>query len=161
MSILSYQSIMRIKPITDPQPQSVMEHDGKRFSRGCGPAGYDLGLDQVLRAPHGSAPGWTVNPGDFILASAMEHFEMPDFLLGKVCDKSSWARRGLAVQNTVIEPGWHGYLTLEMTNHGTDPLFLPRGAGICQVIFHVLDEPTAMPYSGKYQGQGPRPYKAV
>jgi dCTP deaminase len=39
--------------------------------------------------------------------------------MGIVHDKSTWARRGLVVQNTVIEPGWHGYqTTIELTNHG-------------------------------------------
>lgn len=103
---------------------------------------------------------WCLKPGEFALASAVEEFQMPDDLLGVVHDKSSWARRGLTLQNTVIEPGWRGFLTLELTNHGKDLLWLHRGVGICQVIFHVLDEPTYHPYNGKYQDQQAGPQEA-
>jgi dCTP deaminase len=63
-----------------------------------------------------------ISPGQFMLAATIERFQMPDDLMGIVHDKSTWARRGLVVQNTVIAPGWHGYLTLELTNHGLDAL---------------------------------------
>ena len=84
---------------------------------------------------------------------------MPTGVLGIVHDKSSWARQGLAVQNTVIEPGWRGWLTLELTNHGKDTLIIYEGTGICQVVFHYLDAPTDQPYDGKYNNQprGPQP----
>lgn len=91
---------------------------------------------------------------DFVLASTMEHFNMPDDVVGIVHDKSSWARQGLTVQNTVIEPGWRGYLTLELAYHGNNKhLVIKRGDPIAQVIFHQLDRPTNQPYVGKYQDQ--------
>lgn len=119
-------------------------------SRGLSPAGYDLSLVLADNAPE----HWLA-PGEFLLAAAEERFHMPDDLLGRVCDKSSWARRGLSVFNTVIEPGWRGYLTLELVNHGSSSLRLVRGQGIAQVLFEQLDEPTTMPYpeDGKYQDQ--------
>ena len=85
---------------------------------------------------------------------------MPSDLLGLVHDKSTWARRGLSVFNTVIEPGWRGFLTLELVNHGQNSLRLVAGQGIAQVVFHVLDEPTEQPYpaEAKYQDQ---PYGPV
>lgn len=159
MTILSGQSIMRRKPIRDPEPRTEQNLDGQRFTYGCGPAGYDLRLDEVAGWPPGRQM-WPLDPGEFALASAVEEFQMPDDLLGVVHDKSSWARRGLALQNTVIEPGWRGFLTLELTNHGKDRLWLPRGVGICQVIFHLLDEPTYHPYEGKYQDQAAGPQEA-
>ena len=55
-----------------------------------------------------------IEPGQFLLAATVERFQMPNDLMGIVHDKSTWARRGLVVQNTVIEPGWHGYLTIEV-----------------------------------------------
>lgn len=64
------------------------------------------------------------------------------------------------MQNTVIEPGWRGHLTLELTMHGYDVLDLPRGCGIAQVVFHFLDEETEMPYDGKYQDQQAGPQEA-
>lgn len=78
---------------------------------------------------------------------------MPIDLLGRVADKSTLARRGLAVQNTIIEPGWRGYLTLELSNHGRDAIEIVAGMPIAQIIFDVLDEPAERPYAGKYQDQ--------
>lgn len=166
MTILSGQSIARRRPIDPVEPRTEVQVGGRRFTYGCGPAGYDLRLEaiqgQALIGRGGALGdyGWRLEPGQFVLASAAERFQMPDDLLGVVHDKSSWARLGLAVQNTVIEPGWRGFLTLELTNHSREPLYLPRGVGICQVIFHVLDEPTFHPYDGKYQDQGAGPQEA-
>lgn len=83
---------------------------------------------------------------------------MPCDLMGIVHDKSTWARRGLSVFNTVIEPGWHGFLTLELVYHGEGELIIPAGAGIAQVVFHMLEEPRA--YTGKYQNQPDKPVPA-
>jgi dCTP deaminase len=83
---------------------------------------------------------------------------MPFDLVGVVHDKSTWARRGLAVFNTVIEPGWRGYLTLELVHHGLKPLHIKAGSGIAQVVFSQLAEPAA--YSGKYQDQARGPVQA-
>jgi dCTP deaminase len=96
-----------------------------------------------------------------MLASTVEKFCMPDDLVGIVHDKSTWARQGLAVQNTVIEPGWRGFLTLELTwicpeawegGYG-NPLRIQAGTAIAQVIFHQLTAPTEQGYEGKYQDQ--------
>ena len=85
---------------------------------------------------------------------------MPPDVLGIVHDKSTWARLGLACQNTVIEPGWHGWLTLELTNHGTEALTIERGMPIAQVIFHFVDDDT-VGYEGKYQDQRRGPVKPI
>jgi len=122
---------------------------------GAGPAGYDIrvGEDTILHT------------SGLTLAVSLEHFAMLNWVLGVVHDKSTWARSGLLVQNTIIEPGWHGYLTLEITRHrvGLKPLELiklPKGTPIAQVIFHVLSEPAEKPYGGKYQNQGNKPVGA-
>ena len=86
-----------------------------------------------------------IPPGGFTLASTLEEFDMPDDVLGIVHDKSTWARMGLAAQNTVIEPGWNGYLTLELTNHGDEEIFIDDGTPIVQIIFHMLDQPAEPP----------------
>jgi|SRR6188508_1677494 len=121
---------------------------------GLSPAGYDVRIDQDV----------TISPtsyrGSFALASTVERFIMPKNLLGKVCDKSSWARRGLVVQNTVIEPGWCGYLTLELSNIGDEVISLTRGTPIAQIVFHLLLEDTEQPYVGRYQNQDPGPQVA-
>lgn len=97
--------------------------------------------------------------GNFCLASAMEEFDMPNDLVGIVHDKSTWARKGLSVFNTVIEPGFFGGLTLELVFHGSEPLHIPAGSGIAQVIFHRIAHPAA--YVGKYNGQSSDPVPAI
>ena len=84
---------------------------------------------------------------------------MPTNMLGIVHDKSTWARRGLSVFNTVIEPGWHGFLTLELVYHGNENLLIPAGSGIAQVIFHRTMEEAE--YTGKYANQPDRPVHAI
>ena len=139
MTILSAQSIRR---------RGIFTPFGERekafgMSYGLSSCGYDIRVEQ----------GFTLWPGHFRLASTLEHFAMPNDLVGIVHDKSTWARLGVAVQNTVVEPGWTGWLTLELTNHSEYPREIMAGAPIAQVIFHLLDEPTDQPYAGKYQDQ--------
>jgi hypothetical protein len=63
------------------------------------------------------------------------------------------------VFNTILDPGWRGYATLELINHGPSPLIILAGDPIAQVVCHLLTEPTTQPYAGKYQDQeaGPQP----
>ena len=88
----------------------------------------------------------------FVLASSIEKFNMPNHLMGRVLNKSTWARQGLdASMTTNIEPGWRGWLTLELRYSGWKPLRIPAGTGIAQVIFEELRTPTS--YDGRYQDQ--------
>ena len=144
--ILSAQTIRRLGIISPFYERT--DHAGVTY--GLGPAGYDIRI-----AEHSSF----IN-GRFGLASTIEHFNMPNDVLGIVTDKSTWARRGLAVQKTVIEPGWRGFLTLELSFHGNGEMFIEKGSGIAQIIFHRLDEPTEIPYVGKYQDQAAGPQGA-
>ena len=141
--ILSAQSIVG-RNLLEPMHARTRLH-GSTY--GLGPAGYDLRL--VLP---GEVEEYSLRPGEFLLAAAEERFTMPEDILGIVHDKSSFARRGMSVFNTVIEPGWRGFLTLELVNLGREPIELFAGQGIAQVIFHQLDRPTE-PYEGKYQDQ--------
>lgn len=93
-----------------------------------------------------------IGPGEFVLAHTVEHFNLPYNITGLVCDKSTYARLGIAVQNTVLEAGWRGQLTLEITNHGPRTVELCVGAGIAQILF-FQGEPCMTPYDGKYQDQ--------
>lgn len=153
--ILSAQTIRRFcdqaNLITPFCPRTVER--GKTF--GLSSAGYDV------RVEFEAGRMLNIEPGGFVLASTMEHFIMPNTIVGIVHDKSTWARRGLCVQNTVIEPGWRGYLTLELTNHSKEDIVLLRGDPIAQIVFHWLDAATRQPYEGKYQDQprGPQPAK--
>lgn len=150
--IASGQTIRRLG-IFEPFHERT-KHEGMTF--GLGPAGYDV---RVEFDGKGLCQYADVEPGDFILASTVEHFTMPDNLLGVVHDKSSWVRKGIAVHNTVIEPGWKGFLTLEIANQTLRRIRIQRGAPIAQIIFHYLDEP-AIPYDGKYQDQERGPQQA-
>lgn len=141
MTVLSYQSIKKsglISPSFERQISNGLTH-------GIGPAGYDVRVaeDKLL---------W---PGRFFLASTVEYFDLPHNVLAVVHDKSTWARRGLFVHNTVIEPGWRGHLTLEIEVKIAAGLFgrLRTGTPIAQIVFHQLDHPTERPYSGRYQDQ--------
>lgn len=121
------------------------------MSYGLSHAGYDVRIAQSIH----------LEKGRFELASTIERFRMPNSILGMVHDKSSWARQGLSLFNTVIEPGWHGFLTLELVYHGVMPLFIKAGSPIAQIVFMRLTEPTEKPYEGKYQNQqsGPQAWR--
>lgn len=148
--ILSAQSIRR-RCLTAAMIEPFTERDTfAGMSYGLSVAGYDVRI----------AERTILEPGNFKLASTVERFLMPADVIGSVRDKSTWARRGLTVQNTVIEPGWRGYLTIELCNHGGDILILGKGFPVAQVIFELLDEPTQIPYSGKYQDQQSGPVAA-
>lgn len=135
-----------------PDPRQV------KMTHGLGPAGYDV---RVEFDEKGERTCIAVPPGGFVLASTIERFHMPVNVIAEVKDKSSWARRGIAVQNTVIEPGWRGWLTLEISNHGDSLIRIERGMPIAQIIFHVIDEAVDFPYdAGKYQDQGRGPREA-
>lgn len=152
--ILSYQTIKRLcsgfpedHMITPCHERTVL--NGKTY--GLSSCGYDIRCAERI----------VLNPGHFSLASSVEQFNMPNYIVAFVNDKSSWARRGLAVQNTVIEPGWRGFLTIELSNHGHEILEIKEGDPIAQIIFHRLDDITEKPYEGKYQDQPAGPQEAI
>lgn len=145
--IVNGQTLLAAKPLKPMCPAKMRSHG---VSYGLSEAGYDIRIKQrVVLTPFRS----------FKLASSLEYFSMPPDLLAIVHDKSTWARRGLSVFNTVIEPGWRGWLTLELIYHGWKPLIVPEGAGIAQVIFHSLVEKSV--YSGKYNDQPNEPVGAI
>jgi dCTP deaminase len=125
------------------------KHRAHGVSYGLSEAGYDIRIKQDVLLD---------GRRRFTLASAIEEFDMPGNLVGIVHDKSTWARRGLSVFNTVIESGWRGWLTLELVYHGGGALHIPAGAGIAQVLFHETAEPAY--YRGKYQNQADMPVEA-
>lgn len=139
--------LAKLAPLEPFFPVKVEEYG---VSYGLGEAGYDIRIKQAV----------ALNPSKkFVLASTLEHFVMPTFLVAVVHDKSTWARQGLSVFNTVIEPGWRGYLTLELVYHGDGDLFIPAGSGIAQVLFHKLTCEASYG-DGKYQNQPDSPIEA-
>lgn len=161
MATLSAQSIIN-RLVFDPRP----DHDGERrpmvdpfeprtkaFGRsfGLSSCGYDIRLAETR---------W-VWPLWGRLGYSVEHIVLPNNLWAEVKDKSTNARLFVLVQNTVIEPGWHGYLTIELTRFKPWPIRLRAGTPIAQIMFHELDQSTVMPYDGKYLGQGPKASAAI
>jgi dCTP deaminase len=133
------------------------------ISHGLGPSSYDVRIDKrILVAEKGKEPGYyhdvigplgfLVWPGMFILASTIETIIMPKGISATVRDKSTHARLGLAVQNTFIDPGFRGQVTLEISNHAPFPVRIYPEIGICQLVFDTHKN-AAMPYKGKYQNQ--------
>lgn len=161
MSVINGTTLLLLSPIKNMLQTKIKTGS---VSAGLSEAGYDIRIKQEIRFRrrdnHISAMvDGVFHPNTrFILASAIEEFNMPYGLVGIVHDKSSWARKGLSVFNTVIEPGWKGFLTLELVYHGSEELTIPAGSGIAQVIFHELAEGAA--YRGKYQNQEDQPVPA-
>lgn len=136
-------------------PYNATQKQTMGMSYGLGPAGYDIRAGAL--DPNNKLEGVTLRPGAFRLLASLERIKVPHDILVIVHDKSSLARKGLALQNTVLEPGWEGYITLELSNHGFKNIHIMRGQPIAQLVFHLLDQPTTTPYKGKYQDQPPVP----
>lgn len=95
----------------------------------------------------------TIPVGQARLAVTMERFHFPRNICGSVLDKSSWARVFVSAFNTHLDPGWQGYLTVELVNLGENVAEYFPGDPLCQIKFEWLDESTDLPYEGKYQDQ--------
>jgi dCTP deaminase len=160
--IINGSDLLQRAPIKDMINDKMRQHG---VSFGLSEAGYDIRIKQDVRfykATDDDPPEVFIDgeffTGNFTLASAIEEFNMPSNLVGIVHDKSTWARQGLSVFNTVIEPSWCGFLTLELVYHGRNGLHIPAGAGIAQVIFHQTSANAY--YDGKYQNQADMPVSA-
>lgn len=162
--IVNGKRLLELSPIKDMLTEKRKLHG---VSYGLSEGGYDIRIKQEIRFETLPTCGTRIvhiddryhyTEGKFSLASSLEEFTMPPTLLGIVHDKSTWARKGLSVFNTVIEPGWNGFLTLELVYHGEDELVIPAGAGIAQILFHEVS--SAAYYEGKYQNQEDKPVSA-
>lgn len=165
--VINSEDLLEASPIVGMYHRKVKSNG---VSHGLSEAGYDIRIKQDVtftvqeQTQRCIAEVMNENSmidmsfGRFALASTIEEFNMPSDLVGIVHDKSTWARKGLSVFNTVIEPGWKGFLTLELVYHGGGKLVIPAGSGIAQVIFHKLS--LHREYNGKYQNQGDNPVPA-
>lgn len=153
MSILSAQSIIDLQKERPTFIEPFMNYEARLHgvSHGLSPAGYCIRLDKAV----------SIAPMGTVLASTMERLDMPDNIKGRVVDKSTWARQFLSVFNTVIQPGWSGFLTLELVNHSNIRLEIPEYVGIAEIEFTWLDTATKLPYVGQYnhQPRGPQSSK--
>ena len=93
-------------------------------------------------------------PGQFVLATTMEYFELPDDLTAFVEGRSSLGRMGLFIQNAGwVDPGFKGEITLELFNANRCAIELKSGRRVGQLVFAKMDAAAEKPYNGKYQGQ--------
>jgi dCTP deaminase len=101
-------------------------------------------------------PSCLIPPNSFVLARTIEYLRIPPNVLTLTIGKSTYARCGIIVNVTPLEPGWEGRPTLEISNTAPLPARLYAGEGIAQVIFFEGDEPPRRSYvekGGKYQAQ--------
>ncbi|MEP6973369.1 MAG: dCTP deaminase [Actinomycetota bacterium] len=101
-----------------------------------------------------------LHPGEFVLGSTLERVALPDDLVARLEGKSSLGRLGLLIHSTAgyVDPGWDGYLTLELSNVANLPITIYPGMKIGQISFFQLSTPADVPYGSKstrskYQGQ--------
>lgn len=97
-----------------------------------------------------------IPPNSFVLARTVEYFRIPRSVLTICLGKSTYARCGIIVNVTPLEPEWEGHVTLEFSNTTTLPAKIYANEGVAQVLFFESDQVCDVSYkdkNGKYQGQ--------
>jgi dCTP deaminase len=97
-----------------------------------------------------------IPPNSFALARTVEYFRIPRNVLVVCLGKSTYARCGIIVNVTPLEPEWEGHVTLEFSNTTTLPAKVYANEGVAQMLFFESDEVCGTSYKdrgGKYQGQ--------
>ncbi len=97
-----------------------------------------------------------IPPNSFVLATTIEYFRIPEDVVVICLGKSTYARCGIIVNVTPLEPGWEGHVTLEFSNTTPLPAKVYANEGACQFLFLEGNEPCEISYAaraGKYMGQ--------
>tara|TARA_B000000475_G_scaffold241311_1_gene212046 strand:+ start:262 stop:828 length:567 start_codon:yes stop_codon:yes gene_type:complete len=97
-----------------------------------------------------------IPPNSFALARTIEYFKIPRSVLTLCLGKSTYARCGIIVNVTPLEPEWEGHVTLEFSNTTNLPAKIYANEGVAQMIFFESDQVCKTSYKdrgGKYQGQ--------
>ena len=145
-----------IEPITDDQiqPASVDVRLGNTFSVVEDTPTGIITLNSEIKYKTITADKYLILPGQFVLATTMEYFELPDDLTAFVEGRSSLGRLGLFIQNAGwVDPGFRGEITLELFNANRCAIELQCGRRVGQLVFAQMDDCALNPYCGKYQGQ--------
>ena len=158
------------------EPVQVREHtDGKRISYGTSSYGYDVrcsnefkiftNINSAVVDPKSFDASSFVDvqqdvciipPNSFALARTVEYFRIPRDVLVICLGKSTYARCGIIVNVTPLEPEWEGHVTLEFSNTTPLPAKIYANEGVAQMLFIGADEVCETSYrdrGGKYQGQ--------
>ena len=180
MSIKSDKWIRRIAEqhnmIAPFEPQQMRKNgDDKTISHGTSSYGYDVrcarefkvftNINTAIVDPKNFSPDSFVDvvsdvciipPNSFALARSIEYFRIPRKVLVVCVGKSTYARCGIIVNVTPLEPEWEGHITLEFSNTTPLPAKIYANEGVAQLLFLESDEECEVSYkdrSGKYQGQ--------
>ena len=153
--MLGEQSLI-IKPLTEEQiqPASVDSRLGNSFSVVDDTPRGIITMDSEIKYKSIITDTYLILPGQFVLATTMEYFELPNNMTAFVEGRSSLGRMGLFIQNAGwVDPGFKGEITLELFNANRCAIELKAGRRVGQLVFAEMDEFALNPYKGKYQGQ--------
>lgn len=113
-------------------------------------------IDSPLRTAEDGSQYWLLPPLSYALGVTVETFNIPRNVIGLCFGKSTYARSGLIINATPLEPTWRGRLVLEISNSADLPVRIYAEEGIAQVVFFESDELCEIAYEdrqGKYQDQ--------
>lgn len=147
---------LSISPLEDAQiqPASVDIRLGNSFGVIESGSNSILKMDTPAKYRNITDSEFLLLPGQFVLASTMEYFRLPDNLTAFVEGRSSVGRLGLFIQNAGwVDPGFEGEITLELFNASNSAIELKAGRRVGQLVFAQMDRKAEKPYRGKYQGQ--------
>jgi dCTP deaminase len=164
-----------IKQLIDIQPFSEGEYTPGVISHGVSSYGYDLRISdefKIFTNVHNvqvdpknfnekgfvdfKGPQCIIPPNSFALGRTVERIKMPRDVLAICMGKSTYARCGIIVNVTPIEPEWEGYITIEISNTTPLPAVIYSFEGIAQLVFLRANTPCQKSYAdkkGKYQNQ--------
>lgn len=115
---------------------------------------YENGVDDIEQG----AIWFLAQPKQTYLGTSLEHINMPPNVKAIVFPKSTYARCHVICHVTPLEPGWHGYITIEFVNLGDYPVKVYINEGFASILFFDVGE--ELNYQGIYQGQGAQVYLA-
>ena len=160
-----------INPLTNPkvqiQPSSVDLRIGREFKgfriirKPCIDPMDQSDLESYMESFYiDEGEPFIIHPGEFALATTYETIKLPNDLVARVEGRSSMGRLGVTMHVTAgyIDPGFHGKITLEISNIGKMPVALYTGQRVCQIVFETMTSPSEKPYGhpdrdSKYMGQ--------
>ena len=136
------------------QPASVDIRLGNTFSIVEDSSTGIISLENEIKYKTITSETYLLLPNQFVLATTMEYFFLPDDVTAFVEGRSSLGRMGLFIQNAGwVDPGFKGEITLELYNANRCAIELKAGRRVGQLVFAKMDSAAQNPYHGKYQGQ--------
>lgn len=150
------EGTLKITPLEESQiqPASVDVRLGDTFSVVEDSCTGIVTLENEIKYKTIKTDSYLLLPGQFILATTMEYFSLPNNLTAFVEGRSSLGRMGLFIQNAGwVDPGFKGEITLELFNANRCAIELKAGRRVGQLVFAEMDQDALHPYNGKYQGQ--------